>query len=315
MKVLRYAAGMTMLCLANSAFAADPHVFKGPLVAPPAPVTWNHCYVDLLIGYGWNDRGHENGGYTNLGRNSQIYQSPETPFFIQGQGSNVPAPAFWPGGEGFGSGVVGGGAWGCNRRIGQYLVASVETDFLGSGIGQRSQSVIPRADGGLFVPGPNVAAQAIGPHVTTVDVNNNLEFYGTGRFRLGIPLFERFLVFGGAGFAYGQVTQSVNVVDAFIRRAAWGNATTSQTKFGYAVGGGVEYLPPQYPNFSVKVEYLYIDLGKITTTGVGYGSIGVGDAPFAFTQTANARFHTVRCGVNYHFDPPNVAGLLGTWAY
>jgi len=57
----------------------------------------------------------------------------------------------------------------------------------------------------------------------------------------------------------------------------------SKIKMGWTAGGGAEYaLTPQW---SAKVEYLYVDLKHDN-----------------LPDWNEAKFHTVRAGVNYHFD-------------
>ena len=58
-------------------------------------------------------------------------------------------------------------------------------------------------------------------------------------------------------------------------------------KSGYTLGGGVEWAFA--PNWSLKSEYLYVDLGEDSfSTPVG-------------TYTTETDFHTARVGLNYRF--------------
>jgi len=59
------------------------------------------------------------------------------------------------------------------------------------------------------------------------------------------------------------------------------------------------------PNWSVKVEYLYFDLGHMTDSALttlpqlaGMGTV---------TAASNFRGSIVRAGINYHFNTPVVA--------
>jgi opacity protein-like surface antigen len=70
-------------------------------------------------------------------------------------------------------------------------------------------------------------------------------------------------------------------------------------KAGYAVGGGLEGRV--VGNWTVKVEYLYVDLGAVTTIPA--------PAPGATTAGAfNARVidNLLRVGVNYKFDANDI---------
>ena len=87
-----------------------------------------------------------------------------------------------------------------------------------------------------------------------------------------------------------------------------------QTKVGWTAGGGVEWFPliasPLFSAFSVKLEYLYTDLGATTLYGSSIGSIPTGGPAFAYQHTSQTRWNTVRLGVNWHFDPFAAGPLL-----
>ncbi len=82
----------------------------------------------------------------------------------------------------------------------------------------------------------------------------------------------------------------------------------SETKTGWTIGGGVEQpftllglLPAS--NWTIKTEYLYVDLGSTTNT---YTLAGL---PHTFTTEAAS--HIFRSGLNYHFNAgPVVAKVL-----
>jgi outer membrane immunogenic protein len=77
-----------------------------------------------------------------------------------------------------------------------------------------------------------------------------------------------------------------------------GNRNNIQT--GYTVGGGLEYAAWQ--NVSVKVEYLYVNLGSedVTTTALRVNAPGT--APSSLNaHFTDLDFHVVRAGVNWHF--------------
>lgn len=101
-----------------------------------------------------------------------------------------------------------------------------------------------------------------------------LDYFGTVRARLGYA-FDQFLVYGTGGFAYGRGT-----FETF-------GLSNSQNQFGWTVGAGAEYAIDN--NWSVKGEYLYLDLGEESYSTL-FGSRDVG-------TTANV----LRAGVNYRF--------------
>jgi outer membrane immunogenic protein len=80
-------------------------------------------------------------------------------------------------------------------------------------------------------------------------------------------------------------------------------ASFKTIKTGWTVGGGME-SPLEFfgmfgKNWTVKTEYLYVDLGSSSDT------YSVGPAPF--TLTTKVQEHIVRGGINYHFNAPVVA--------
>jgi len=101
---------------------------------------------------------------------------------------------------------------------------------------------------------------------------------GTARGRLGYA-FDRFLPYVTAGAAFGEIKGTV----------VGGNSFTN-TKVGWTAGLGMEYafLGP----WSAKLEYLYVDLGKVTCSAACSGA-----APIDVTFTSNI----IRAGVNYKF--------------
>ena len=61
------------------------------------------------------------------------------------------------------------------------------------------------------------------------------------------------------------------------------------------------------PNWSAKVEYLYYDIGTVTTHGslLVQSNSTAGGVPWGIAgQNTSAKFdgHIVRAGVNYHFN-------------
>ena len=69
-----------------------------------------------------------------------------------------------------------------------------------------------------------------------------------------------------------------------------GFGSFSETKVGWTVGGGLEYA--FIDNWTAKLEYLYVDLGKATCNAACSGG-----NPFDVTFKTNI----VRGGVNYKF--------------
>jgi outer membrane immunogenic protein len=101
-----------------------------------------------------------------------------------------------------------------------------------------------------------------GPVVATSKLRN----LGTVRGRIGYA-FDRVLVYGTGGFAYGNVWNKVNLqADPNL------GGSTSGTRTGWTIGGGLEYAITN--NWTVRAEGLYVDLGRSTSapcTGCRFG--------------------------------------------
>ena len=101
---------------------------------------------------------------------------------------------------------------------------------------------------------------------------------GTVRGRLGYAGWNNWLPYITAGGAFGDVKAS---------NSATGSG--SKTEIGWTAGAGIEYA--MFTNWSVKLEYLYVDLGKFNC------GLTCGAAPDDITFKTNL----VRAGVNYRF--------------
>jgi outer membrane immunogenic protein len=142
---------------------------------------------------------------------------------------------------------------------------------------------------------------------------HHVDWWGTVRGRLGLvlPSWPNLMVYGTGGFAYAGVNTTysyASIVDAAfggpgtVSGIALGQAVYDNTKTGWTAGGGVEWSPMSFPAWSLKVEYLYTDLGSNVVSPVGLFGFPAGHFS-ASTNTNAYRWHTVRAGVNWHFNP------------
>src|SRR5262249_34862023 len=152
-----------------------------------------------------------------------------------------------------------------------------------------------------------------------------IEWFGTVRGRLGYLVNDQVLLYATGGLAYGRVELSgvtnVNgsVVDPFnppgsqvFPFVAPGTSafSASRTNVGWTAGAGIEgrfayWLPP---NWTWKLEYLYLDLGSVDTVSpfppaIPSNPVGGGATPFAGPMTTHTHFtdNIVRVGLNYQF--------------
>jgi outer membrane immunogenic protein len=101
---------------------------------------------------------------------------------------------------------------------------------------------------------------------------------GTARARLGYAGWTNWLPYLTGGLAMGDIKATNSAL-----------SSANKTKMGYALGAGVEYA--MMSNWSVKLEYLYVDLGNFDC-GVNCG---------ATTDDVSFKANIIRAGVNYRF--------------
>jgi outer membrane immunogenic protein len=105
-------------------------------------------------------------------------------------------------------------------------------------------------------------------------------WYATFTGRLGITQ-DRWLVYVKGG---GAVARIKNTRTQFEGGSIGDDFQVSKTRFGWTLGGGVEYATS--PLWSWKIEYLYMDFGTKHTTFL--------DDPVEYKN----RVHTIKLGVN-----------------
>ena len=83
----------------------------------------------------------------------------------------------------------------------------------------------------------------------------------------------------------------------------FGFGSASDTRVGWTASGGVEWMFA--PNWSVKAEYLYYDLGSVDANYVVLINDTASGLNATFNGQASVDFkgHIARVGVNWHFNP------------
>jgi outer membrane immunogenic protein len=274
-----------VVALIGSAFAADIAVrAPAPLPPPPAPLyNWTGFYAGLNAGYHWG-RHCVNTTTTNV-FSSPGFEDVGSAEASVGTGTTCPDD----------NGFIGGGQIGYNWQFTNW-VAGFETDLQGAS-NNNNQDSITNTTTFLFLGVP------ITP-TGTITSSKDLRWLGTVRGRLGFLAAPSFLVYGTGGLAYGKVEATTTISEDI----SFGNPTIgsfSDTRTGWTVGGGVEWMFA--PNWSVKAEYLYYDLGQVTWSLPDINQFGFFAPPIPpILQTASqstTRFNgnIVRAGINWHF--------------
>lgn len=280
--------GATLL-FAGSASAAD--LLKAPAM-PLGPVSsWTGWYIGATAGYGWSNEGIDNH-VTSTFCNVALTGCAAGPAFSNALVAAIP-PHLSTNPKGF----IGGGEFGYNHQLGQFVLG-VEADVSGADI--KGSDVQAGAAVPVGFPSNVVAAASA--------ADQKLDFLATLRGRLGFLVTPTLLAYGTAGFAFGHVSTTTALAEFTSQPCFCGPtpvavaASSSATLPGWTAGGGLEWLIA--PQWSVKGEYLYYDLGTLSTTLPQLSQLNGAAVPFF---GANVSASTVvkgsiaRVGVNFHF--------------
>jgi outer membrane immunogenic protein len=259
MKKLLIASIGAVILTAGHALAADLGV---PYYkAPPPPCVWCGWYLGANVGGGWSE---STGNFVTATPDfGPAIAAGEVPFNL----------SLNPGG------AIGGGQIGYNWQSGAW-VYGIEADIQGSGV-RKSLAV----------------AAGVAPVSTISDAADELDWFGTVRGRVGVAARPNWLLYATGGLAYGQTRDSDHIFDP-ADPIAGGNfaSNVSQTRAGWTLGGGTEWM--FLPKWSIKVEYLYVDLGSSTATLLTTNAFfPTSSLTYQFTH----RYNIARVGLNYHF--------------
>ncbi|PDT58085.1 hypothetical protein CO678_30300 [Bradyrhizobium diazoefficiens] len=241
--------------------AARPYVKAPPIVDPG--YNWTGFYAGLNGGYSW--------GRTTA---TAVIGVPFPAGSIGTAKQNV-------------DGGLGGGQVGYNWQLDRKWVVGVEADIQGTGERGRSNDVLGTIRIGRF----GVTAST----ATSTD----FPWFATFRGRGGFLVDPSLLLYATGGLAVGEVKFSSTptlTLQAFDGNdpvgapisATGATVSESRTRVGWTLGAGLE--KKFAPNWSAKLEYLYIDLGT-KTYFAGTGN----DIDVKF------RDHILRAGFNYQF--------------
>jgi len=170
------------------------------------------------------------------------------------------------------NGVVGGGQAGFNYQFAPNWLVGFEGDIQGTN--QRASNCF-----GAGCSRPGTAFY--------FTEEQNLSWFATARGRIGYVTGDWLLYLTGGG-AWGRVHNDFRV---FTPTDVAGSANFNLS--GYVIGAGFETRFAG--NWSVKVEYLYMDLGSYTDSVFDPITL------HTFALTSDVRDNIIRAGVNYAF--------------
>jgi outer membrane immunogenic protein len=241
-----------------------------PLKAPPPALayTWTGCYVGGTAG-----AAQSKSDFTW----SNISTGPGA--FVPSAATALPAAANAALDS---TGFTFGAEAGCNYQVNAFVLG-VEGDWEHTGLGTSNAATSVRVPGGI-APG-NIAESFSSQWLSTV------------RGRLGYAIGS-LLLYGTGGLAIADVSYSDQICFPTAVPPLCNTASSSGTRTGWTAGAGAEWIFAR--SWSVKAEYLYVDLGNTAYTSTGVTSTGI------ITNATITHSHTLtenigRVGLNYRF--------------
>jgi len=290
-------AGSALVTILGSGAIAADLPARGPAVAPApvyAPVfTWSGFYVGLNAGVGFGNSDRRGVRAVALpGADADIVDAVDYVNLGLAAGDR----------RNDRTGFTGGAQIGYNWQFGSTVIG-LEADINYFDRGRKS--------GGAYTLLGTDAYSGYELDVTAARGDSN--WFGTIRPRIGVA-FDRTLVYATGGLAYsgsnGSSGRGYAVLtdpaadDAIV--AEWAGGRRSSSNWGWTLGAGVEHAFNN--NWSVKLEYLYVDLDR----GGNRRYISLDGAPYSnivgVSRGDNSGFHVVRAGLNWRFGGGASAG-------
>ncbi len=261
---------VSFLGFASAASAADlseRNWTKAPPLVAPA-FNWSGFYAGVNAGGGWYD-----GGNITTSSNVSSIIPPANIVRIPVSNSDQ-------------AGVTAGGLVGYNYQMDR-VVLGVEADLnyldLRSSRGGSTTVVLPSGVTGSF----------------NFQSTSKIDWFGTVRGRIGFVPTERLLIYATGGLAYGEVKTNIANSEAFsngVSRLWLGN--NSDVRVGWTAGGGLEYALTN--NWTLRGEYLYVDLGSSGTTATFQGTDPL-QSQIRYNANRENRFSVARAALSYKF--------------
>jgi outer membrane immunogenic protein len=243
-------------------------------IAPTPGFTWAGFYVGLNAGYAWS----EADSRSNISCPDEFcaYTNPDSLAFISRLGAGDVS------GNGFTGGIQAGYNW---QRAN--VVFGIEADFNALDVGgaQSQSGAVPGGAEGL---------------VANVATSISTDWLLTVRARLGVAVSPTVLLYATGGLAVAEVEVANkffdNALDVGGAANNEGASSNSDVRTGWTVGGGLEWAIDR--NWSIRGEYLYVDLGSVSTRA-GVGALDL--TPNTLDTSVDLTTHVVRAAINYKF--------------
>jgi outer membrane immunogenic protein len=270
-------AAFTAMAAISAASAADlaPRYTKAPVMVDPI-YNWTGFYIGVNAGYSWG-RSNTDASFFNANTNVLV-----------GTGSSSFDMNGW----------VAGGQLGYNWQN-QRFVWGFEGDIQATGQKGGTAFLCPGT-----ICSPTQTAIAVALSTVNVTLDQKLEWFSTIRARGGYTITPTVMGYVTGGLAIGEVKSDV-VITGRTGGVGAPFVTTftsdRSTRVGWTVGAGAE--ASLGGNWTGKLEYLYVDLGRESFSAVNLANV----TPVRVDFSSKITDHILRAGINYKFGGPVVA--------
>jgi outer membrane immunogenic protein len=261
--------GAFFLAASGSAFAADMAV-KAPPPAPASVYNWTGWYAGVNAG----------ASFGNVKTDVNVAPVTETDLASL---TSVTGPGFAFSDREYPDGFIGGGQIGYNWQFSPLIVLGVEADFQGAlerdsaNLSNSFSASAPRIDVTTGLP-TGITSAVFGTETTSY--TTQIDWFGTVRARVGYVWGNgEVMCYVTGGLAYGEVkingTNTVSQAEQGFPPGVFAASVTqafdqSHVNTDWVVGYGTEGKL-LIPGWTLKAEYLYMDLGTLDSTGVTSG--------------------------------------------
>jgi outer membrane immunogenic protein len=277
--------GVVALGMSAPAIAAD--MAARPIARPAAFTNWTGCYVGGGAGNSW---GHH-----------EAYSPTAQTTFFAGALGQAQVNTVTPFSQEFDmSGFTFGGYGGCQVQFGVWVVGA-EGDWWGNNKEGQAFAVGPIANPVTILATGTPATAILNPF----DVWSAKErWLATARGRLGYAV-DKWLFYATGGAAWMKIdsaeftiTSATTLAGAGVIAGPVNSNLQSDTRLGWTVGGGVEYMLPY--NWLIRSEYLFVAIPSYTTFTPGTNFPA--STFFNNMNTGRLTNHIVRASLAYKFD-------------
>lgn len=254
-----------LISTAFSSFAADMPTKSGHIIgtAVAVPISWTGFYVGATAGYGWKDES------TSISGNNPLSNSLISNGIVPGSANLRP------------SGPLLGSVVGYDWQFNQRMVVGIAADWSWANIRDSNTAIA---------------------NLVNRSVDEKISSFGTIRARLGYLITDRAMIYATGGGAWAHVRTAISSAGlvCFPGIASCGSGSSDETKWGWVVGGGMEYRLDR--SWSLTGEALWANLGTQDTLITGSTAFGCrGPCPLSYTQQSDVKVGIVRASLNYRF--------------